>query len=84
MKPSEYSFQGYDLASYVLNYLAKNSKILSVDRENFFTQDVLDIGLQSKFKFIPRKNEAEKVINYWDNSYIHVLKFENYTFNKVD
>ncbi|MEZ5008975.1 MAG: ABC transporter substrate-binding protein [Chitinophagales bacterium] len=84
MKPSEYAFQGYDLANYVLAYIAKNKDKLNKNKERFFTIDESDRGLQTKFKFIPRKNESGLDIDYWDNSYIHIVKFENYRYNKVD
>lgn len=84
IKPSEFAFQGYDLANYVLAYIAHNRDQLTDEKERFFTVDVLDQGLQTKFFFIPRENSTNSKVDYWDNSYIHMVKFENYKYNKVD
>ena len=81
--PTQYAYQGYDLANYVATCLADIKKIRK-HKEQFFVSDQNQIGLQTKFQFKPRMKESSEEINYWDNSYIHVLKFENYMFNKVD
>jgi ABC-type branched-subunit amino acid transport system substrate-binding protein len=83
MEPSEYAYQGYDLAHFVIAFLEKEGRVKR-NKEQFFTVDAPYIGLQSNFQFAPRYREGSDKIEYWDNRYIHVLKFENYRFNKVD
>lgn len=83
MEPSEYAYQGYDLANFVLYSIAKNAaKDQPNSKEQFFVDHASENGLQTKFEFVPRRNE-QLSIDYWDNNFIHLVKFENYRFNKL-
>jgi ABC-type branched-subunit amino acid transport system substrate-binding protein len=83
MEPGEYAMQGYDLAHFVIAYLSGDAAEKK-NREHFFTVDEPFKGLQTSFHFIPRFREGSDKIDFWDNQYIQVLKFENYRYNKVD
>jgi ABC-type branched-subunit amino acid transport system substrate-binding protein len=82
MPPTEYAYQGYDLAHFVVAYLSKtvNSK---KTKERFLSLEEPSKGLQTSYDFIPRRNFETDLIEYWDNQFIHILKFENYAFKKV-
>ena len=83
IEPSEYAFQGYDLARFVIAKLGRTGQVKR-DKEQFFTVDEYEQqGLQTNFEFEPRYSDGTNKIDYWDNRYIHILKFENYRYNKV-
>ena len=83
--PEEDAFQGYDLTLYTGRQLMKHGV-------NF--KDVIDTEgaqmLSTKFEFerlvTPEDaaNERFDRINYIDNKYVNILKFEDYHFQKVN
>lgn len=83
--PQEDAFQGYDLTLYAGRQLMKHGV-------NF--KDVIDTEgaqmLSTKFEFerlvTPEDaaNERFDKINYIDNKYVNILKFEDYHFQKVN
>jgi hypothetical protein len=83
MQPSAYAFQGYDLAHLVVSYLASRSGLNIRDKEMFFALDTPLEGLQTGFQFLPVYSKGTDEIDFWDNKYMHILKFADYTFNKV-
>ncbi|MCP4123440.1 MAG: amino acid ABC transporter substrate-binding protein [Bacteroidetes bacterium] len=84
MAPSTYAYQGYDLAHFVISYLAEKENTPVRNKEQFFVVDEIHSGLQTSFQFLPRASDGKDGIDFWDNKYMHILKFENYTYNKVD
>lgn len=83
MEPSEFAYQGYDLAYLVIDFLAGQT-IGNQNKEQCFTDDKPYEGVQTSFEFIPRLSPDGEEIMYWDNKHTHILKFENYSFNKVN
>jgi ABC-type branched-subunit amino acid transport system substrate-binding protein len=82
MPPTEYAYQGYDLANYIISYLSStigDKKHV----ERLFSLNEASKGLQTSYDFIPRKINEKGDIQYWDNQFIQLLKFENYVFQKV-
>lgn len=83
--PEEDAFKGYDLTLYTGRQLMKNG---------MYFKDVIDTEgeqmLSTKFEFerlvTPENaaNERFDIINYIENKYVNILKFEDYHFQKAN
>lgn len=83
LPPTPYTWQGYDLAHYVIAHLA-SLPLKPRHKEQFFTADDLYNGVQTGFLFRPLMTPDGQSVDFWDNKYLHILKFEHYAFRKVD
>lgn len=74
-KPSEISFQGYDLMLFLFNILENKQEISS--NSNTFSNN-FDLS-QTKFEFKPVLNKNGE-IDYYDNSFMYLYRYVNGNF----
>ncbi len=79
IKPSEYAYRGYDLTLYFGSMLKNYGPDLV---SAFDKYNLMSLQMLGKFDFRACKN-GDKV-KFYENENITILKYENYTFRKVN
>ncbi len=79
LAPTKYAYQGYDLFKYLLQF---TNKEISENEWPLYNQHSTS-GIYTQFNFQPKLDYEDK-INYFENNFVTLLRFENYDFLEVE